>query len=96
MEELKIKDNKNIELKDLIPVIFQSIDQKITYAIICRKTDKFNIIENILYEKFPEIEENENYENNFKINGRKVLKSRTMAQNKINYSDIIVINREKI
>ena len=49
-----------------------------------------------LYEKFPEIEENENYENNFKINGRKVLKSRTMAQNKINYSDIIVINREKI
>ena len=99
MEELKTKDSHTNELnisKDLIPVIFQSMDQKIIYAIICRKTDKFNNIENILYENFPELEETEEYENSFKVKGRRIKKSRTMAQNNINYSDIIVVNKVKI
>ena len=72
------------------------MDQKIIYAIICRKTDKFNNIENILYENFPELEETEEYENSFKVKGRRITKSRTMAQNNINYSDIIVVNKVKI
>jgi len=93
--ESKIKDNNINELKDLIPVIFQSKDQKITYAIICRTTDKFNKLENILYEKFPELE-SENYVNYFTINGRKVMKTKTMAQNNINYSDIVVVNKVEI
>ena len=92
----KMKANNINILEDLIPVIFQSKEQKITYAIICRTTDKFNIIENILYEKLPELEENEQYENKFTIKGRKVLKSRTIAQNNINYSDIIEINKIEI
>ena len=100
MEELKVKDNKINEfneLKDLIPVIFQTKDQKITYAIICRRTDKFNKIENILQEKFPELfEENEKYVNYFTIKGKKILEFKTMAQNNINYSDIIVVNKVEI
>ena len=96
MEELKIKDNKLNELKDLIPVIFQSKDQKITYAIICRNTDKFKKIENILYEKFPEFEESENYVYYFTINGKKVIKAKTMAENNINYSDIVIVNKVEI
>ena len=99
VEELKIKENNKNELnvlKDLIPVIFQSMDQKKTYAIICKKTDKFNKIEDILYEKVPEFEESDNYENNFTIKGRRILKSRTIAQNKINYSDIVIVNKVEI
>jgi predicted nuclease with TOPRIM domain len=92
-EELKIKDN---ELKDLIPVIFQTMDQKITYAIICKSTDKFKTIEEILYEKFPEFEEDENYFTYFTIKGKKVKKKETMAQNNINYSDIVIINKKEI
>ena len=95
-DELKIKDNNINELKDLIPVIFQTEDKKITYAFICKKNDKFNKIENNLYEVFPELEEDENIENNFKIKGKRVLKARTMAQNNINYSDIVILHREKV
>ena len=98
-EELKIKDNNLNELnipKDLIPVIFQTTDQKTTYAIICKKTDKFNKIENIFYEIFPELEETEDYENSFKVKGKRVLKAKTLAQNNINYSDIIILNRIKV
>ena len=99
VNELKGNDNNLNELnisKDLIPVIFQTTDKKITYAIICRKTDKFNKIENIFYEIFPDLEETEELENIFKVKGKKVIKAKTLAQNNINYSDIVVLNKIKI
>ena len=99
VNELKGNDNNLNELnisKDLIPVIFQTTDKKITYAIICRKTDKFNKIENIFYEIFPDLEETEEFENIFKVKGKKVIKAKTLAQNNINYSDIVVLNKIKI
>ena len=99
VNELKGKDNNLSESnisKDLIPVIFQTTDQKITYAIICRKTDKFNKIENMFYEIFPDLEETEEFENIFKVKGKRVIKPKTLAQNNINYSDIVILNKIKI
>ena len=103
-EQLKIRDNIIKELKEingknkndlnyidnLIPVIFQSIDYKIHYAFICKKTDKFHIIEEKLYEKYPEYIESENY---FTVNGIKINKYKTFEQNNIKYSDIILLNK---
>ena len=83
-------------IEDFIPVIFQSKDQKILYSIICAKTDKFIQIENKLYEKFPELEESDNYELYFTINGKRVKRSKTIADNNINYSDIVTINKIEI
>jgi len=83
-------------INDFIPVIFQSKDQKILYSIICAKTDKFSKIEDKLYEKFPELEENDNYEFYFTINDKRVKKRKTIADNNINYSDIITINKNEI
>ena len=96
MDEVKINNNNINDLNDLIPVIFQTIDKKVTYAFICRKTDKFNKIEEKFYENFPELEENEEYDNKFKMKGKKIIKNKTIAQNNINYSDIIVLYREKV
>ena len=104
-EEVKIKDNKNNDNKEinssnafdlkkgefLLPIIFQSVDSKIHYAIICKNTDRFNMIENILYDKYPEYIENENY---FFANGIKINKNKTIEQNNIKYSDIIIINSQ--
>ena len=69
----ELKDNKNeikeiesrypiILLKEekLICVILMSLDKKINYPIICKSTDKFSKIEELLYEKFPEFNENGN------------------------------------
>ena len=89
-KNLKIEDNKINEF--LMPVIFQSVDSKIHYAIICKNTDRFNMIENILYDKYPEYIENENY---FIVNGIKINKNKTMEQNNIKYSDIITLNTQQ-
>ena len=74
-----------------MPIIFQSIDFKINYSIICKNTDRFNMIENILYDKYPEYIEKENY---YIANGIKINKNKTIEQNKIKYSDIIILNNQ--
>ena len=103
MEQIKTKDdiinelrkkNENNQIglkeeKNLMPVIFQSADSKIHYAFICKKTDKFHKFEDMLYEKYPEYLENENY---FTANGIKINRYKTMEENKIKYSDIILLN----
>ena len=89
----QIRQKIPYELKsgeELMPIIFISCDQKIHYAFICKNTDKFNTIENLLYEVYPEYEESENY---FTVNGRKIIKSKTMQQNNIKPSSIIMLNR---
>ena len=103
MEQIKAKDdiinelrkkngNNQFDLKvedNLIPVIFQSADSKMHYAFICKKTDKFHKIEDMLYEKYPEYLEDENY---FTVNGIKINKYKTIEENGIKYSDIIILN----
>ena len=97
MEEIKEKENEIKELKlafpfelkkdeKLISVIFISLDQKIHYSLICKNKDKFNILENLLYEKFPEYQESENY---FMANGKKINRFKTLEENKIGNSDLI-------
>ena len=67
---IELEDEKK-ELKKILPfeimkgekiisIIFISIDQKILYSIICKNTDKFTRLENILYDKYPEYKESEN------------------------------------
>ena len=95
LEEIRIKDkiisNYPIKLSEgekLISVIFVSLDQKIHYSVICKNTDKFNTIENILYEAYPEYMELENY---FTVNGNKINKYKSLEFNKIKNHDIILL-----
>ena len=101
LKKLEIKENEIKQLKQimpyelkngekLMPIIFTSTDQKIHCAFICKNTDKFNLIENLLYEVYPEYQENENF---FTVNGNRVNKSKTMEQNNIKPSSIILLNR---
>jgi len=80
--ELK-KDEK------LMSIIFTSQDQKIHNSIICKNTDKFNKVEDKLYEIFPDYSETENY---FIVNGNKINKYKTLDDNKIKNNDIIILN----
>ena len=95
--ELKDDEIKEWQLKmpyklkkeeKLMSVIF-TFEQKILHSFICKNTDKFNQIENLLYEKYPEFIESDNY---FTVNGKIINKYKTIEQNKINDSDIIVLN----
>ena len=106
MNENNIKNNeiakKNKELYDLksmlpfdlkegeylLPIIFISGDQKVHYSFICKNTEYFNNVENRLYKIYPDYQEGENC---FYINGNKITKSKTLEENGIKYSDIIMM-----
>ena len=86
MEELKIKNKEIYELKSIFPydlkkdeklltIIFYSVDQKIHYSLICKNTDKFNRIEEKLYDIYPEYKETENF---FMIHGNKINRFKTI------------------
>ena len=96
-EEIRIKDKiisnypvQLLEGEKLLSVIFVSSDQKIHYSCICKNTDKFNKIENILYEVYPEYMESENH---FFSNGNKINKYKSLDFNKIKNSDIIMLQK---
>ena len=79
------------ENEKLIRIIFHSTDQKIIdYVLICKNTDIFANIEQILYNKYPEYKDSENY---FTSNGIKINKNRTLEDNKIKTNDIILLNK---
>ena len=81
---------KLLEGEKLLSVIFVSADQKVHYSSICKNTDKFNIIENNLYEAYPEYKKSENH---FFVNGNKINKYKSLDFNKIKNNDIIILKK---
>ena len=77
-------------LKNMINIKFCSVYQDIDYYVICNRNDKFYIIEEKLYEKYPEYLDTENY---FMVNGIKINKYKTIEQNKIKNGDMIVLKK---
>ena len=103
MEQINIKDKEIKEIKSNIPyklkkgeklmtIIFLSKDETIHYSLICKNTDKFSRIEEKLYDIFPEYQEMENH---FMVNGKKINKYKTLDENNIKFSDIILINENE-
>ena len=79
------------ELKEgerLMSIIFISEDQKIHTSFYCKNTDKFNKLENILYDRYPLYSEDENY---FLANGQKVNKYKSLDYNNIKDGDVITL-----
>ena len=102
IEEIRQKDKEIKELKSNLPfelskgeklmsVIFISSEQKIHHSIICKNTDKFNRLENVLYnvEEYKEFLNSENY---FLVRGRKINKYLSLDENGIKNNDIIMLN----
>ena len=81
--ELK-KDEK------MISVIFTSDDKKIHSSVICKNTEKFITLEEKLYEDYPEYSKNNN---DFVVNGNIIQKFKTLEENNISNSNIIILNQ---
>ena len=90
----KIKELKSILPFDLMPgeklmtVIFVSVDQTIHYSVICKNTDIFTRIENLLYKQYPEYRDKDNY---FLVNGDKIKRFCTLDENNIDDNNIITL-----
>ena len=74
----------------LMSLIFTSADQVIHHSVICKNNELFSEVENRLYDDgFPEYKESENF---FTFNGLKINKNKTVEENNIKNSDIIILN----
>ena len=78
------------ENEKLMSVIFTSPDQKFLYSTICKSTDRFNSLENTLYDTYPDLAETEHY---FIVNGNRIVKTKTLENNKIHNNDVIIMNQ---
>lgn len=92
INELKIKLSRYpielLEGEKLINFTIMSNDENVRTNILCKNTDKFVNVENIIYEKYPEYFDFEYY---FTINGKKINKRKTVEENNINNNDIIIM-----
>jgi len=79
-------------LKDekLLSLIFVSNNQEIHYSIICKDSDKFTVVENLLYDEYSEYRESENY---FLFNGEKINEYKTLKENNLKNGSIILLNQ---
>ncbi len=96
LEELNLKLSRYpydlSEGEELISVIVISTDKKIYQSIVCKSTEKFSKLEDILYKEHPEIIDPNNY---FSVNGKEINRLKTLKENNIHNSEIIVLNKKE-
>ena len=89
INELKSKNIFNLkEGEKLMTIIFISADQRIHYSLICKNTDKFSRIEELLYEEYPEYKKIDNF---FLFNGKRINRFETLEENGIKNSSLITL-----
>ena len=74
----------------LITINLISVDQKVNFSTFAKVNDKFRKIEDIVYEKYPEYQE---YENFFLVNGKKVNRNKTLEENNIKDKDVLTLSK---
>ena len=93
IEELKLKLSRFPfmleEGENLLSIIIKSKDDTMNTPIICKNTDKFYKIEELLCEKYSKYKDTENI---FYLNGNKIKKNKNLTQNKIKNGDIIIFD----
>ena len=77
-----------LEGEEMINVIISTVSQSFYYSIICKNTDLFIKIEVQLYNEFPNQNEPNNY---FMVNGKIINKYKSLKDNNIHNSDIILL-----
>ena len=96
VEELKEKlaryPIKLLKGEKLISVIFTSGDQKLQHSIISKNTEKLSKLVEQLYNDYPEYLESES-QNYFISNGNKVSLFKSLDENNIHNSDVIILNK---
>jgi hypothetical protein len=89
IKKLKDRPSTLSSEDNLISVTFVSADQKVFFSLSCKRNEKFFNIESLLYDRYPEYKEYENY---FLVNGSKLNRNKTLLENHIRDNDTIVLN----
>ena len=81
--KLKLKNSHNrqyVDINKLIAINFILSNNKINVPVPCIDTNTFAEVEERLYQKYPEYRETNN---NFLVNGKQILRFKTIKQNQI-------------
>ena len=92
INDLKINNNpnnENVKRKDIITILFKSIDQKVEIPFSCHISDIFVRIEEQLYNEYPEYKEFNTY---FTVNGRVIKRFKSIKENDLKNFDKILLN----
>jgi len=96
LKEEEIKEMKSrypfeiLKGEKIISLIFMSNNQEIHYSLVCKDSDIFSHVENLLYDIFPKYRETENY---FVFEGHKINKYKTLKENNLKNGSIIMLNQ---
>ena len=90
LKQLKsYQSSDNLNGENIIIIEFVSTDQTVNYrSVMCKRTDTFSKIENIIYDEYKELKRNDYY---FLANGNVINKSKTLEENKIRDKDVIAM-----
>ena len=89
---LNINNNPNfgnVNIKDIISILFKSIDQKVEISFPCHVDCIFVRIEEQLYNEYPEYKEFNTY---FTVNGRVIKRFKSIKENDLKNFDKILLN----
>ena len=70
-------------------MIIKSSAQEFKFSFICKRSDKYKVLEQKLYDKYPDLKNKEHY---YLCNGNIIDIEKTIKENKIKDSDNIIIN----
>ena len=80
---------KKSEGEKLMSIVISTLDEKVTYQLICKNTDKFGVIKQKFYSKHPEFSGKYNV---FKVKGKVINSDKSLDENNIKSNDIIILN----
>ena len=80
------------DTQNLITLYFESGDQSLSCAVLCKETDIFNMVVNKLFVQKPEFKENLNY---FLCGGNRINDYKSIKDNKIKDGDHILMYHEE-
>ena len=81
--------NLNLENKEnLISIIISTVDEKVNFSVICKRTDKFKKIEEQFYIEYPEYKDKNN---KFTLNGVKINSDKSLYENNIKMNSNIIL-----
>jgi len=95
ISELKKKLDNSILLsegEELISIIFIYEEQQVHYSVICKNVDILAIAEQKLFDKFPEMKEEE-YD--YYMNNTRLKRANKFKENKVNNGDIITLKKRE-
>ena len=88
---LNNKKSKNID-ENFIAIAFTTDEKNFIFPISCQITEMFIDVEKKLYDEYPQYVDESNY---FTVNGHKIKKFKTLSENGIKYSNVIILHKKK-